>query len=52
MERLERTAETTVVPGEAFDMPGHIRIGFGLDEDTLREGLRRIGQSLDALRPS
>jgi aspartate/methionine/tyrosine aminotransferase len=49
---LEREAETTVVPGEAFDMPGYLRIGFGLPEETLREGLRRLGQALDDRRAS
>jgi len=52
VSHLEREAETTVVPGEAFDMPGFMRIGYGLDEEILREGLRRIGQALDELRAS
>jgi len=52
VEHLEREADTTVVPGEAFDMPGFLRIGHGGDRDVLREGLRRLGQALDALRAS
>ena len=32
-----------VVPGEAFGMPGHIRISYAVDEELLVEGLARIG---------
>ena len=39
--------ETTVVPGEYFDMPDHFRIGIGGETDLLEEGLRRLGLALD-----
>lgn len=52
VDRLEAEHDTTVVPGEQFDRPGHLRLGFGLPEDVLREGLRRVGQALDELRAS
>ena len=39
--------ETTVVPGEYFDMPDHFRIGIGGETEMLEEGLRRLGLALD-----
>ena len=39
--------ETTVVPGEYFEMPDHFRIGIGGETDMLEEGLRRLGLALD-----
>jgi aspartate/methionine/tyrosine aminotransferase len=49
VSRLEAEHETTAVPGEHFGRPGHLRIGFGVAEETLREGLRRIGIVLDGM---
>ena len=42
-------AETSVVlaPGEAFDRPDWVRIGFGLPRAELDEGLSRLGAFLD-----
>lgn len=48
-ERLAREDEVVVVPGEFFGAPGCVRIGFGVDEATLREGLARLGTRLDTL---
>ena len=42
--------ETSVVPGDFFQMPEHIRIGVGCDAATLREGLARLGAALDEFR--
>jgi aspartate/methionine/tyrosine aminotransferase len=39
--------ETTVVPGEYFEMPDHFRVGIGGETEMLEEGLRRLGQALD-----
>lgn len=39
--------ETTVVPGEYFEMPDHFRVGIGGETDMLEEGLRRLGLALD-----
>jgi aspartate/methionine/tyrosine aminotransferase len=47
---LEERDETTVVPGEQFGRPGYLRLGFGLPEAILREGLLRIGSAIDAIR--
>lgn len=38
------------VPGEAFGQPGHLRIGFGLPEATLLEGLDRLAKGISDFR--
>lgn len=40
--RLLNEAGVAVVPGEAFNGPGHIRISFGADEAVIKEGFERI----------
>ncbi|TDJ76059.1 MAG: aminotransferase class I/II-fold pyridoxal phosphate-dependent enzyme [Planctomycetota bacterium] len=37
-----------VVPGELFDGPGHLRVGCGVPEATLVEGLVRLGDGIRA----
>ena len=44
---LREKYETTVVPGEYFEMPDHFRIGIGGETEMLEEGLRRLGLALD-----
>jgi aspartate/methionine/tyrosine aminotransferase len=44
---LAEKYETSVVPGDFFEMPRHIRIGIGGDTATLTEGLDRLGRALD-----
>lgn len=46
--RLRDQFETTVVPGRFFDSPEHFRIGVGGETAMVAEGLRRLGQALDA----
>lgn len=46
LDRLRAEYETSAVPGRFFDMPGHFRIGMGVDSEMFREGLRRMGQLL------
>ena len=46
-EVLRSKYDTTVVPGEFFEMPDHFRIGIGGDLEPLEEGLRRLGVALD-----
>lgn len=46
-ERLLARFDTLVVPGEFFGAPGFVRVGFGVDQDILDEGLSRLGQALD-----
>lgn len=41
--------DTRVVPGEFFDLPGFVRIGFGADHQVLREGLRRVAKGIREL---
>ncbi len=47
--RLREEYETSVVPGEFFEMPDRFRIGIGGDTADLDEGLRRLGRCLDDL---
>jgi hypothetical protein len=44
---LREKYETTVVPGEFFEMPQHFRIGIGGETEELRAGLERMGAALD-----
>ncbi|MGH3807325.1 MAG: capreomycidine synthase [Pseudonocardiaceae bacterium] len=39
---LLRTHRTMLVPGEAFDRPGHVRLGFGGNSTAFRAGLSRL----------
>ena len=45
---LRSSYETTAVPGRFFEMPGHFRIGMGVDTEMFREGLRRLARALPA----
>ncbi|WP_135362946.1 aminotransferase class I/II-fold pyridoxal phosphate-dependent enzyme [Halosimplex halophilum] len=36
-----------VVPGETFDRPGYVRVGFGAERATLREGLDRMATVIE-----
>jgi aspartate/methionine/tyrosine aminotransferase len=47
-----KEAEVSVVPGSAFGPggQGHIRISFGLEEERLREGLKRLLGFLEKLK--
>ena len=42
--------ETSVVPGRFFESPEHFRIGFGVETETLTQGLSRISDCLDHLK--
>jgi aspartate/methionine/tyrosine aminotransferase len=48
-ERLLNERGTAVVPGRYFDLPAHIRLGFGGPTAALQAGLERLGAALDAL---
>jgi aspartate/methionine/tyrosine aminotransferase len=45
-ERLRDQYETTVVPGEFFEMPQHVRISLVTQPDVIREGLARFEAAL------
>ncbi len=47
---LRHQFETTVVPGTFFGMPSHVRISLVTQEETLREGLKRIHAALTMMR--
>lgn len=42
--RLRSEYETSAVPGRFFEMPGHFRIGMGVNSEMFSEGLRRIAR--------
>ncbi|GGG82565.1 aminotransferase [Salipiger pallidus] len=42
-------ARVAVVPGSAFDMPGHLRLAYALSEDRLAEAMDRMVTALSAL---
>lgn len=46
LTRLRAEYETSAVPGRFFGMPGHFRIGMGVNTKMFGEGLRRIGLAL------
>lgn len=48
-EILEERYDTTVVPGRFFEEPRHFRLGFGIPDDRLAEGLENIHKALASL---
>ncbi len=46
--RLREQFETSVVPGEFFEAPQHFRIGLCGTTESLRAGLARVGEALNA----
>jgi aspartate/methionine/tyrosine aminotransferase len=46
---LREKYETSVVPGEYFEMPEHFRIGICCETEMLKAGLERLGAALDEL---
>ena len=49
IERLRDEHSVLVVPGDHFEMDGHLRIGFGSHPTLLTGGLHRIGELLDTI---
>jgi len=45
-KKLLETYHVAMVPGEAFGAPGFIRLSYAAHEDTLKEGLKRLGNFL------
>ncbi|MDC0666794.1 pyridoxal phosphate-dependent aminotransferase [Nannocystis radixulma] len=39
------------VPGTAFGAPGHLRLSYAAADETLRDGLQRLGEAFAALPP-
>jgi aspartate/methionine/tyrosine aminotransferase len=48
-ERLRKERSVLVVPGDHFDMGGHLRIGFGSDPRYLESALTLMGEFLHSL---
>lgn len=48
-QKLLETYHVAMVPGEAFGAPGFIRLSYAVHEDTLKEGLKRLGDALVAI---
>jgi aspartate/methionine/tyrosine aminotransferase len=46
---LIKEKSTFLVPGDCFEHPDHIRIGYGNKKSTIREGLQRITDYLNSL---
>ncbi|MFL6583298.1 MAG: pyridoxal phosphate-dependent aminotransferase [Chthoniobacterales bacterium] len=44
---LRSKYETSVVPGEFFEMPEHFRVGIGGETEEVRTGLERLAAALD-----
>jgi aspartate/methionine/tyrosine aminotransferase len=49
VEQLREERSVLVVPGDHFEMDGHLRIGFGSDPEYLGSALELVGEFLDAL---
>lgn len=49
-KKLLETYHVAMVPGEAFGVPGFVRLSYAVREDILREGLKRLSDALSALR--
>ena len=50
--RLLEEEHLAVVPGEGFGAPGYLRVSFARGRRELREGVRRFGRFVAALRPN
>jgi len=46
VQRLIRDYSTYVVPGDHFGMDRYLRISYGLSDDYVNEGLRRVYAAL------
>jgi hypothetical protein len=49
-ERLRAETSTLVVPGDAYGLDGHLRVGIGAPRTTLEAGLERLGTVLARVR--
>jgi aspartate/methionine/tyrosine aminotransferase len=49
VERLIQDKSVLLVPGDHFEMDGHLRFGFGSEEGYLRAALARVDEALAAL---
>lgn len=47
VEHLRARYDTQVVPGSMFDAPGFVRVSYGVEAQTLEQGLANISAALD-----
>ncbi len=50
VEKLIQDRSVLLVPGDHFQMDGHLRFGFGSEEDYLRKALARVDEVLAAVK--
>ena len=50
LELLRSEFHTSAVPGRFFEMPGHFRVGMGVNTEMFTEGLDRIGRAVTLSR--
>jgi aspartate/methionine/tyrosine aminotransferase len=50
-ELLHDHYDTDVVPGRFFEMPDHFRLGIGVENSVLKEGLERLEKALETASP-
>lgn len=50
VESIRKNQSVLVVPGSHVGLEGYLRVWFGGREEYLQEGLRRVGQELNALK--
>lgn len=48
--RLIDEQSTLVAPGDTFGVDGYLRVSFGLSDEYVKEGLRRLGALLDTFK--
>jgi aspartate aminotransferase len=48
---LLEVAKVATVPGEAFGVPGYLRMSFANEEEVLEEAVRRLAQVMDRAQP-
>lgn len=48
--RAVEQASVSVVPGSTLELPGHVRIGWGVGGDEVAEGLKRLSSVLGSAR--
>ncbi|HEY3579066.1 MAG TPA: aminotransferase class I/II-fold pyridoxal phosphate-dependent enzyme [Pyrinomonadaceae bacterium] len=46
---LREKYETSVVPGQFFELPSHFRVGIAVPTDILKVGLDRLGEALNEI---
>jgi aspartate/methionine/tyrosine aminotransferase len=49
VERIRKSEDVLLVPGDHFDLPGYIRFGFGNDTHELKSALDKVAHGLRPL---